>query len=372
MATRFRRSIKIAPGVKLNINKKSIGITAGVKGAHVSVNSKGRKTTTVGIPGTGLSYTETSKIGASTDKKTYNHNSQVSSNADGTPPNPPKNRIPKKPNKGKRTGKTILFSVLIGVLGIAAFGGLLVVFTEGVELLDIAMLTMIAGFMGLSIIGLKNSRKDNPVTSEGSPNAPKKKSLGFIISIVLIIIGIVLAFAAPSELDIESISLQIPEQEMDINDEQDITFSITPDEASASDLSFETSNDAVITFSGESGSGKISSHKEGEAYIYIAADNGVKSQKIKITVVDKEKIKKAKEEAAKKKAEEERLRKLEEKRKKEAQEKQQQEEQQTYVYIPQTGSKYHNNPSCSNMNNPSHVTIDEALNMGFQPCKRCY
>ncbi|WNX87556.1 DUF4236 domain-containing protein [Emergencia timonensis] len=89
MATRFRKSIKIAPGVKLNINKKSIGITAGVKGAHVSVNSKGRKTTTVGIPGTGLSYTETSKIGASTDK-TSNRNSRVGSNVEGAPPNPPK------------------------------------------------------------------------------------------------------------------------------------------------------------------------------------------------------------------------------------------------------------------------------------------
>ena len=372
MATRFRKSIKIAPGVKLNINKKSIGITAGVKGAHVSVNSKGRKTTTVGIPGTGLSYTETSKIGASTDK-TSNRNSRVGSNVEGAPPNPPKNRIPKKPNKGKRTVKTILFSVLIGVLGFTTFGGLIVIFTEGPDLLGIAMLTMIAGFMGLSIIGLKNSRKDNPATSEGIPNTPKKKSLGFIISIGLIIIGIILAFAAPSEPDIESISLQIPEQEMDINDEQDITFSITPDEASAVDLSFETSNDAVITFSGDSDSGKISSHKEGEAYIYIVADNGVKSQKIKITVVDKEKIKKAKEEAAKKKAEEERLKKLEEKREKEeAQQNQKQEVPQTYVYIPQTGSKYHNTPNCSNMNNPSQVTLEEALNMGFQPCKRCY
>lgn len=63
MGTRFRKSFKIAPGVKLNINKKSIGVSAGVKGARVSVNSKGRVTKTVGIPGTGLSYTDTSTIG---------------------------------------------------------------------------------------------------------------------------------------------------------------------------------------------------------------------------------------------------------------------------------------------------------------------
>ena len=56
MGLRFRKSVKIAPGVKLNIGSKSVGVSAGVKGAHVSVNSSGRKTATISAPGTGLSY----------------------------------------------------------------------------------------------------------------------------------------------------------------------------------------------------------------------------------------------------------------------------------------------------------------------------
>lgn len=60
MGLRFRRSVKIAPGVKLNFNKKSVGVTLGGKGAHYTVNSKGKRTSTVGIPGTGLSYTTSS------------------------------------------------------------------------------------------------------------------------------------------------------------------------------------------------------------------------------------------------------------------------------------------------------------------------
>jgi hypothetical protein len=56
MAMRFRRSIKIAPGIKVNFNKNSIGVSVGPKGAHVSVNSKGQKSESIGIPGTGLSY----------------------------------------------------------------------------------------------------------------------------------------------------------------------------------------------------------------------------------------------------------------------------------------------------------------------------
>ena len=58
MGLRFRKSIKIAPGIKFNINKNSVGMTFGIRGAHYTVNSKGKKTASVGIPGTGLSYTQ--------------------------------------------------------------------------------------------------------------------------------------------------------------------------------------------------------------------------------------------------------------------------------------------------------------------------
>lgn len=58
MGFRFRKSIKIAPGIKFNINKKSVGVTFGTKGAHYTINSKGTRTKSVGIPGTGLSYVD--------------------------------------------------------------------------------------------------------------------------------------------------------------------------------------------------------------------------------------------------------------------------------------------------------------------------
>lgn len=58
MAMRFRKSFKIAPGVKLNINKKSASISMGVKGARKTFSTTGRSTTTIGIPGTGLYYTD--------------------------------------------------------------------------------------------------------------------------------------------------------------------------------------------------------------------------------------------------------------------------------------------------------------------------
>lgn len=56
MGFRFRKSLKLAPGVRLNLNKKSASITTGIKGAHVTKNTNGQTTTSVGAPGTGISY----------------------------------------------------------------------------------------------------------------------------------------------------------------------------------------------------------------------------------------------------------------------------------------------------------------------------
>ena len=68
MAVRFRRSIKIAGGLRLNINKNSLGLSVGPRGARVSVNTRGRVTTSAGIPGTGLAYVKTGNTGGtSTD-----------------------------------------------------------------------------------------------------------------------------------------------------------------------------------------------------------------------------------------------------------------------------------------------------------------
>lgn len=55
MGFRFRKSIKIIPGLRLNIGKRGSSLSLGGKGLTVNVNKKGTRTT-VGIPGTGLSH----------------------------------------------------------------------------------------------------------------------------------------------------------------------------------------------------------------------------------------------------------------------------------------------------------------------------
>ena len=72
----FRKSKRIIPGVRLNISKKGLGISAGVNGARVSINSKGQKTTSVGIPGSGLSYRK--RISSKSKSRTSKKNNNVS------------------------------------------------------------------------------------------------------------------------------------------------------------------------------------------------------------------------------------------------------------------------------------------------------
>lgn len=45
---------------------------------------------------------------------------------------------------------------------------------------------------------------------------------------------------------------------------------------------------------------------------------------------------------------------------------------ETTVWIPNSGSKYHRSASCSNMKNPSQVTLEKAQSWGYTPCKKCY
>ena len=53
---RFRKTITILPGVKINLSKTGVSTSLGGHGATVNDGTQGQKKFTLGIPGTGLSY----------------------------------------------------------------------------------------------------------------------------------------------------------------------------------------------------------------------------------------------------------------------------------------------------------------------------
>ena len=60
MGIRVSKSFKVAPGVRFRVNAKSTSVSVGGKGMRYTVNSKGRRTATVRVPGTGVSVEQVS------------------------------------------------------------------------------------------------------------------------------------------------------------------------------------------------------------------------------------------------------------------------------------------------------------------------
>ena len=168
--------------------------------------------------------------------------------------------------------------------------------------------------------------------------------------------------------------------QVDLKDTLSIPVAVLEEGAELNQVEFTSSDPNVLTFTYQNMdgylSGVVSPIAEGTAEIYASAGE-VKSQIITVTVIDSQRI--AAEEAAKKAAEEEAARKAAEEAAAQkaaeeaaAQQAAQQQAQETMVWIPKSGSKYHSDPNCSNMSNPTQVPISTAKARGFEPCKKCY
>lgn len=354
MGWRFRKSFKIAPGIKLNLNKKSTSVTFGGKGFHYTVNSNGKKTKTAGIPGSGLYYTETTGGGKQNNS---------------TPPPPPQPPIQNSnSNSGNNDGRKkrgCLFYLL------ALFA---VCFAIG--LYALAWIPAIGFIIYFAI------KKDY--------NGTKRRNIGISIA-VLVTSFIVFLGLSTSEESLTGITAEWGKTTYDVSETTEVKITPTPSDADITSLEISENNVAELDYS--DGKAIITFKGAGEASVFFTANGDIDSNTTAITVTDQaaEQAQKEAEEAAAKKAEEE-AKALAEKEAAEkaaaeqaeaeqkaaeqaaiaSQEETQQEPQEQMVWIPQSGSKYHSNPSCSGMNNPTQVTISEAQSMGYEPCKKCY
>jgi hypothetical protein len=55
MGLRFQRSIRLGP-IELNLSKSGVGFSTGGRSLRAGVDAKGRRYSSVGVPGTGLSW----------------------------------------------------------------------------------------------------------------------------------------------------------------------------------------------------------------------------------------------------------------------------------------------------------------------------
>lgn len=109
MGFRFRKSIKILPGLKVNLTHKGISSASiGKPGASVNIGKKGTRTS-VGIPGTGLSYSK---------HRSYAKKPQ---NEENPPQEPPPLYIPNTENSKSSVWLWIAFGIFCFLIGVIIF-----------------------------------------------------------------------------------------------------------------------------------------------------------------------------------------------------------------------------------------------------------
>ncbi len=380
MGLRFRKSIKIAPGVRLNIGKKSVGISAGVKGARVSVNSSGRVTKSVGIPGTGLSYVTTSKIGGSSQPDNEQPNSTPVSAPDPQPNAP-------QPSPQKRyTGIKILSIVLI------ALG------------LFLSIATIVGGliFTALGCAGLHYRARRIAQDAGQAPIAPYKRRWQIVVAVAFVVLAAAGAMT-PDPVSEISVDGLVPTQ-LEVPEAREITFTYSPAESSPDSITCTSSDSTIASVEVTSaGNGEITCLvtplAAGDVTI-TCSSNTVTAPAIDMKVTDpaaeeaarlaaeqaakEEAERKAAEEEAERKAAEEAAAKAEAERKaaEEAAAAQAAAEQQAAeeaaanqptsrtVYITPTGARYHYSARCAG-DNAIETTLDQAQAQGYTPCGRC-
>ncbi|WP_105204573.1 DUF4236 domain-containing protein [Neobittarella massiliensis] len=82
MGFRFRKSINLGGGFRINLSKSGVGYSWGVPGYRTTHSANGKKRKTYSIPGTGLSYTQTSGGKASAPKGGLTHRPTVTQTLD--------------------------------------------------------------------------------------------------------------------------------------------------------------------------------------------------------------------------------------------------------------------------------------------------
>ena len=97
MGFRFRKTIKLFPGVKLNLSKSGITTSIGGPGATINISKRGTRGT-VGIPGTGISYSEN----LSTPTPTHQHSAATTGQS----------QEPKDNQDGMSMGALLLWCIL--------------------------------------------------------------------------------------------------------------------------------------------------------------------------------------------------------------------------------------------------------------------
>lgn len=405
MGLRFRKSFKVAPGVKVNLNKKSTSVTFGGKGVHKTYSSSGKKTTSVGIPGTGAYYT-TSSGGGSDSKKPSSHKRISADNLDPvlTEDLSFQNNVVdgSSASLDKFTTDSLKrYKITSAILSAFLFFVALIGFAGGSALATVICLIFGGITLAISITYSKEIKKrlssessfGSSTFSGTSPDiddkpSKKKMGCGCLTAVVLffLVIGAISSCTdsgdknteknaekvedtKPVVAALESLSISADtDQTYDINTEVPVTLTVTPADANIDNL---TLNGSECTFASDDNGNLTFSASGAGSYIITVSCDGIESNSLTFNVEDKAAIVAEAEAAGQAGLEAQQT--TEEPNQSDVVQ-QTQEPQEEMVWISATGSKYHSRPDCGQMD-PStswQLSVSEAEAQGYEPCKKCH
>lgn len=310
---RYRKSIGLGKGVRLNVGKGSLGISAGVKGAHVSVNSKRGVTTSVGAPGTGASYSKTTGWGGN----------GAGSGAGG--PKPPSNKLV----------RIAVWAIILSVL-IIAFCGIYSFLSGG------------------GSDAPAHPAQSTVSTSADASTDPAASTPGATTTDVTVTQG---SQAAPIDVIADGVKAYLEGQgypvasTRKVADHSRVECVVTVPGVSDSDGSTKPANwaDLQTTLVSLAAGAQSAVTDQGDytVLVYVQSANGDN-----LLAADSGKVLYDAFAATDTPAKAESTEKT--------------------VYVSATGSKYHSKPDCGNMSSAKEITLSEAQSRGLTACSRCW
>lgn len=232
-----------------------------------------------------------------------------------------------------------------------------------------------------------------------------------LIKLSMVFFFVVSIFGCSTSID--KVTIDSKDLTLDINQNETLEITIEPSDSELKINDFHSSHSDIVKVKDFKDNQLTiqSLTKEGTATIVYKSDD-LESNMVTIQVIDKQAVAlaeaKKQEELEKQKAQEAKKQeeaakqKVEEEKKKEEEAKKAEQQKQTTnkttnsqsttskkssssqsttsttkdvggsVYIPKTGKKYHSNPNCSNMKNPTQTSLSDAKSRGYTACKKCY
>lgn len=342
---RYRKSIGLGKGVRLNVGKGSLGISAGVKGAHVSVNSKRGVTTSVGAPGTGVSYSKTTGWGSKSKADStsdYEPDTDLEALDDDTDTGyTPSYRSPTQPSKpggikppSKRLTK---FVAWLFVISMGAW-----------------MFTGLYSFLGGGSDAPAHPAQSTVSTSADTSTDPAASTPGATTTDVTITQG---SQAAPIDVIADGVKAYLEGQGYPVTstrkvaDHSRVECVVTVPGVSDSDGSTKPANwaDLQTTMVSLAAGAQSAVTDQGDytVLVYVQSANGDN-----LLAADSGKVLYDAFAATDAPATTTTTEKT--------------------VYVSPSGSKYHSKPNCGNMSSATEITLSEAQSRGLTACSRCW